>query len=277
MQLGIFAKTFAAQGAAASLAAVSAAGYDVAHFNLAILGRPSMPASIAPEDCAEIAAASRSTGVPIAAVSATYNMIHPDLAQREAGMEALQTMIRAAPAMGTRLVTLCTGTRHPTDQWAFHPGNAGEDAWRELLVEMARAVKVAEASGVDLGIEPELANVVSSARSACRLMDDLRSPRIRIVLDPANLFEIATPDAARKIVAEAVDLLGDRIAMAHAKDRAADSAFVAAGQGIVDFPDFIRRLSAVGFIGPLVTHGLSEQEAPEVAQFLRGALAKASG
>ena len=41
----------------------------------------------------------------------------------------------------------------------------GEDAWRELLVEMARAVKVAEASGVDLGIEPELANVVSSARA----------------------------------------------------------------------------------------------------------------
>ena len=105
----------------------------------------------------------------------------------------------------------------------------------------------------------------------------MRSPRIRIVLDPANLFEIATPDAARKIVAEAVDLLGDRIAMAHAKDRAADGAFVAAGQGIVDFPDFIRRLSAVGFNGPLVTHGLSEQEAPEVAQFLRGALAKASG
>jgi sugar phosphate isomerase/epimerase len=276
MQLGIFAKTFAAHGAAASLAAVRAAGYEIAHFNLAILGRPSMPASIAPEDCAEIAAASRSTGVPIAAVSATYNMIHPDLEQRESGMAALQAMICAAPAMGTRLVTLCTGTRHPTDQWAFHPGNAGEDAWRELVGEMARAVEVAEAVGVDLGIEPELANVVSSARSACRLMDELRSPRIRVVLDPANLFEIETPKAARDIVAEAVDLIGDRISMAHAKDRAADGAFVAAGQGIVDFPHFISRLAAVGFDGPLVTHGLSEREAPEVAQFLRDALAKAA-
>ena len=58
--------------------------------------------------------------------------------------------------------------------------------------------------------------------------------------------------------------------MAHAKDRAADGSFVTAGTGVVDFPDFVARLRAVGFSGALVTHGLSAAEAPGVATFLKG-------
>ena len=275
MQLGIFAKTFAAQGAAASLNAVRDAGYAVAQFNLAVLGGPTMPEKIAPAVCAEIAAASAQSGIAIAAVSGTYNMIHPDKTAREAGFAGLATLIRAAPLMGTRLVTLCTGTRHPTDQWAHHPDNAGAEAWRDLLVEMARAVAVAETCDVDLGIEPELANVVSSAALGRRLIDEMQSPRLKIVLDPANLFETAPAAETRAIIAEAVDLLADRIVMAHAKDRRADGGFAAAGAGVINFPHFIRRLRAAGFEGPLVTHGLSEAEAPGVATFLQRVLAEA--
>ena len=92
------------------------------------------------------------------------------------------------------------------------------------------------------------------------------------MLDPANLFEIALPRENQSIIAQAVDLLGDRIVMAHAKDRRADGEFIAAGSGIIDFPHFIRCLRSAGFDGPLVTHGLSEQEAPAVATFLRGVI-----
>ena len=276
MRLGIFAKTFAATGALPSLSAVRDAGYDVAQFNMAVLGGPPMPDAIAPEVCAEIADASRDTGVAIAAVSGTYNMIHPDPAERAAGFARLTTLLRAAPLVGTRLVTLCTGTRHPTDQWAHHADNASPAAWRDLLTEMGKAVEVAEQCGIDLGVEPEMANVVSSAALARRLIDTMRSPRIRIVLDPANLFEQASPAEARRLVEHAVDLLSDRIVMAHAKDRRADGAFATAGRGIVDFRHLVRMLRAAGFDGPLVTHGLSEAEAPQVAAFLRGVLAEAA-
>jgi sugar phosphate isomerase/epimerase len=69
------------------------------------------------------------------------------------------------------------------------------------------------------------------------------------------------------------DQLGDRIAMAHAKDRDATGGFVAAGHGVVDFAHFIGRLRAVGFAGDLVTHGLTATEAPGVAAFLAETLA----
>jgi sugar phosphate isomerase/epimerase len=273
MQPGIFAKTFAATGALASLEAARRAGYAVVQFNMAVLGGASMPEAITEAECGEIAAASRKSGVAIAAISGTYNMIHPDAALRADGLARLATLIRAAPLMGIPLVTLCTGTRHPTDQWAHHPDNAGPAAWHDLIVEMVKAVSLAEECGVDLGIEPELANVVASARLARRLIDTIGSPRIRIVLDPANLFETASVAETRAIVAAAVDMLGDRIVMAHAKDRRADGGVAAAGSGIIDFKHFVHSLRSSGFDGPMVAHGLAEAEAPSVAAFLHRVVA----
>ena len=272
MQAGIFAKTFAAEGALGALSAAKRAGFATVQFNLACAGLASMPDAIAPETIAEIADASRETGVSLAAVSATYNMIHPDPKVRADGMRRLEVVLKAARGMGTGLVTLCTGTRDPEDQWRYHADNQGKDAWRDLLAEMGRAADIAEAHGVDLGIEPELANVVNSAEAAKRLLNDLKSPRLRIVLDPANLFETAAEAARTAIIEKAVETLSGSISMAHAKDRDASGGFVAAGTGVIDFPHFIGCLREAGFDGPLVAHGLSEAEAPAVAKFLRKAM-----
>ena len=169
MQPGIFAKTFAETGAVPVLAAVRAAGFHVAQFNMACVGLPSLPDIIPAEIVADIAAASQKTGVALAAVSATYNMIDPDLTLRAAGRRRLEEIIRHARAMGAPLVTLCTGTRDREDQWRHHPGNGSPEAWRDLLEEMSVAVRLAETYGVDLGVEPELANVVNSAQADRRV------------------------------------------------------------------------------------------------------------
>lgn len=269
MQLGIFAKTFSVHGALPVLNAVKAAGYDCAQFNLACLGLPSMPDEVAGGVAEDIAAAASTSGVSIAAISATYNMIHPDPRQRADGLCRLEQIIARARAMGTTLVTLCTGTRDAHDQWRHHKDNDTVAAWRDLVTEMAKAVELAERHDVNLGIEPELANVVSSAAHAKRLIGELRSERLKTVLDPANLFEIEGHAQRHKIVAEAIDLLGEHIAMAHAKDRDVSGKFVAAGRGVIDFRHFVSCLRTAGFDGPLVTHGLDETDAFPVATFLR--------
>ena len=273
MQLGIFARTFSVHGALPVLKAVKLAGFECAQFNLACLGLPSMPDEIAGGVAEDIASAASTSGVNIAAISATYNMIHPDLKQRADGLRRLGLIIARARVMGTSLVTLCTGTRDPHDQWRHHKDNDSAEAWRDLVTEMAKALELAERHDVSLGIEPELANVISSATHAKRLLAELPSERLRIVLDSANLFEIESSARRTELVAEAVDLLGGRIVMAHAKDRDASGKFVAAGKGVIDFRDFIKRLKQVGFDGPLVTHGLDEAEAPAVAAFLRQVMA----
>jgi sugar phosphate isomerase/epimerase len=272
MQLGIFAKTFAASEAMASLRAVSQAGYSVAQFNLACLGLPSLADSIAPQIARSVAKASQKTGVAVPAVSGTYNMIHPDIAVRETGLRRLAVLIASSRTMGANTVTLCTGTRDAQNLWRNHPENRSSEAWRDLRTEMSKAVALAEAHGVDLGVEPELANVVDCAEAARRMIEEIGSPRLRIVLDPANLAEVVSAEQRCAIVDRSIDILADRISFAHAKDRDAAGAFVAAGRGVIDFPHFIRGLRRIGFNGPLIAHGLHESEAPYVAKFLEGAL-----
>lgn len=268
MRIGIFAKTFAGTDAASVLTAARAAGYSAVQFNMACVGLPSMPDAIEPACAASIGDAARAAEITIAAMSGTYNMIHPDPTVRARGLRRLEVLAAAAHRMGTRLITLCTGTRDAADQWRHHPDNATSEAWSDLLFAMRQAIVIADHHDVELGVEPELANVVDSAGKARHLLDELASPRVRIVLDPANLFEVATSEARHRIVADAVDLLAGDIAMAHAKDRRADGAFASAGSGVIDFRHFLATLDATGFRGPLITHGLEAAEAPRVAAFL---------
>lgn len=273
MRLGIFAKTFPGSDPVTVLMAAKAAGYSAVQYNMACSGLAPMPDTLSSEQVGGVASASKATGVAIAAVSGTYNMIHPDPAVRAAGLRRLGVLLQAASAMDTPMVTLCTGTRDAQDQWRHHPDNATPEAWRDLLDEMAKACALAEPLGVRLGIEPELANVVDAAPRARLLIDTLQSPALAIVVDPANLFETEHVSVQRDLISRAVDLLADRIVMAHAKDRDAEGGFATAGKGVVDFPHFLGRLKSAGFDGDLVTHGLQASEAPGVATFLSQTLA----
>lgn len=274
MKLGIFAKTFAGADPDTVLQAVADAGFTSAQYNMACSGLPAMPDEIEIEQAQAVAQAAERTGIEIVAVSGTYNMIHPDPAVRDAGHRRLAVLASRCSSMSSGLITLCTGTRDPLDQWRAHPDNNASEAWRDLLSAMETAIAIADSHDIDLGIEPELANVVNSARRARTLIDALQSPRLKIVLDPANLFEVETLQEQRDIVSAAIDLLADRIVMAHAKDRKTDGSFTTAGKGILDYGHYLRGLKSIGFEGSLVTHGLTAAEAGGVAAFLTAELAR---
>ena len=253
MKLGIFANTFPGKTPLERLTRARDAGFEAVHYNLPEIVEPAVAEA----------------GVEIVSVSGTYNMIHPDRAERVRGQLRLRNLASASRAVGVRLISLCTGTRDPTNQWKHHPDNRTPDAWRDLLESMATAIEIAEEFDIQLGIEPELANVVNSAVAAHRLIAELASPRVRVILDAANLFEVEILDRQRQIVAAAIDLLSDKIVMSHAKDRRPDGAFTTSGHGVLDYPHYIRCLRSIEFDGPLVAHGLAAAEAPAVATFLR--------
>jgi sugar phosphate isomerase/epimerase len=241
---------------------------------MACSGTGSLPATISADIAEAVHAAGATVGVGIAAVSATYNMIHPDAAKRAAGRQAFAAIAAAAPRMGTRLVTLCTGSRDAENQWRAHPDNQGGAAWQDLLDEFARVLPLAERHDILLGVEPERGNVIDGAARARRLLDALGSDRVKIVLDAANLVEHAPQRDWTAIIEGAAELLHGDIALAHAKDRTVDGKVAAPGLGVIDFDHFVRVLHAVGFDGALVTHGLDADEAASAAEFLRATLAR---
>jgi sugar phosphate isomerase/epimerase len=275
MRIGVFAKTFAGSDPRGVLAQVADAGFTTTQYNMSCSGLASLPDEVDASAIAAVRAAAAETGIEIAALSATFNMIHPDPGSRALDLRRLGVLARAGAAMGARLLTLCTGTRDPDDQWRGHPENGSVEAWRDLLASMEAAIAYADEADVDLGIEPEPANVVSSAEAARRLVDELASPRVKIVFDAANLFEVASLAGQREIVSRSLDLLADRLGLAHAKDRRPDGSFATAGAGVLDYDHYIAELRRVGFDGAIVAHGLEAAEAPAVAAFLRRTIAAA--
>lgn len=269
MELGIFAKTFKRTGTASIFDAVCAHGFRVTQFNMACAGLPSMPDELPPSLAAHIGHAAATRSLTLAAVSGTFNMIHPDPNVRTIGLHRLSTLAGACKPMGTSTITLCTGTRDPDDQWQAHPDNNAPDAWRDLCHTMERALAIAETHQVTLAIEPELGNVVRSAKKGLRLLREMRSSRLRVVFDAANLFEVAPPAARERLVQEGLNLLGDYLIMAHAKDRHADGTFCPAGHGVLNYDHYLTTLQKSGFDGPLILHGLDEADVPGCLHFLQ--------
>jgi sugar phosphate isomerase/epimerase len=78
----------------------------------------------------------------------------------------------------------------------------------------------------------------------------------------------------REVVDEAFHLLGGDIVLAHAKDLTHDgeAGHAAAGQGVLDYDRYLSRLRMIGYDGPLILHGLAEDEVAGSVAFLRGKL-----
>jgi sugar phosphate isomerase/epimerase len=128
----------------------------------------------------------------------------------------------------------------------------------------------AEKNNLILAFEPESENVVNSANRARKLLNELGNPRLRIVIDPANL--ISSGRGQKEILDDSFAQLGDAITIAHAKDRDSDFKACAAGKGILEFEYYLRCLKQSGFTGPLILHGLEENEVAFSREFLQRSL-----
>jgi sugar phosphate isomerase/epimerase len=277
MQLGIFAKTFVRPTLGATLDAVIEHGLNCIQFNFACVGLPSLPDRIEPELARMIQVETQRRGLSLSGVSATFNMIHPDEEKRSDGLRRLAALAAICPVLRASVLTLCTGTRDPENMWRRHPANDTAEAWNDLLRTMSSALDIAEQFRVTLGVEPETANIVSSALKARRLLDEIKSPRLKIIMDAANLFRVGELSRQREILNEAFDLVGGDLVMAHAKDvreTGAEIEHVAAGTGSLDYEFYVAKLREAQFPGPLILHGLAEAEVKGSVAFLQATMTK---
>lgn len=280
MRLGIFAKTFSRPSVEGVLDVV--VGYDLyeTQFNMSVAGLPSMPAEIAPPLADRVREAAAERNLALVAVSGTFNMAHPNEGVRRDGLHRLGVIAGACQRLGTSVITLCTGTRDRKNMWRRHPDNGTPGAWRDMLATMQEALTTAEESGITLAFEPEINNVVDSATKARRLLDEMRSPRLKVVMDAANLFDAQDParqlSRSKEVLGEAFGLLGGDLVLAHAKDVKGSGEVVAAGKGDLDYDLYLKHLSEAGYGGPLVMHGLTEEEVAGSLAFLRDKLVGAA-
>jgi sugar phosphate isomerase/epimerase len=276
IQIGILLGTFGGPTLEARLDAAKSCGLDCVQISMDCAGMPAMPETIAPEAAERIRQAAAVRGIEIAAVQGTFNMSHPDAEHRRAGVRGLGVLAAACKSLGTAKIHICTGTRDRGNMWARHPDNDSPEAWRDMISCMRAAVEAVKPFGVTMGFEPEVNNVVDSAKKARRLMDEVGSPLVKVTMDAANLFHAGELAHMDDILDKAFALVGKDIVMAHAKDLShdGDAGHEPAGHGKLDYYRYISLLYAYGFKGPLLLHGLSPAQVPGCVAFLREKMAR---
>jgi len=271
MQIGLMSRTIFRGSLEEELDAVVEHGLGCMQFDLSSGGLPSLPEQIDDDACSKIKNALTERNITVAGVNCLFNMIHPDPEHRQAGLSRLKVLASAADKLDISTLVLCTGTRNEKMMWFPHPDNGSPEAWQDLLDTMGEAVKAAEAHQVILAFEPEVANVVDSAQKARRLIDEIGSPNLKIVIDGANIFHEGELPRMSDILDEAFDLLGDDIAFAHAKDLDHDGAagHLPAGRGLLDYERYLSLIRRLDPDMPVVLHGLREEDVDECVAFLR--------
>ncbi|MGA2033547.1 MAG: sugar phosphate isomerase/epimerase family protein [Thermoguttaceae bacterium] len=278
MQIGILMGTFSRTTLEARFDAVKACGLDCVQLSMDCAGMPDMPEKIAPETAERIRHEAVVRGIEIASVQGTFNMTHPDAEHRRAGVRRLGVLAAVCKPLGTSKIHICTGTRDRGNMWRRHPDNDSPGAWRDMVACIRAAVDVAKPFGVTLAFEPEVNNVVDSAKKARRLLDEIGSPHLKVTMDAANLFHAGELARMSDVLDQAFALVGKDIVMAHAKDLShdGDAGHEPAGYGKLDYDRYISLLQAYGFKGPLLLHGLSEAQVPGCVAFLRKKIARAA-
>ncbi len=275
-QIGILlATTFTTGTLEARLDAARACGLACVQMSMACANLPEMPDQIPAELPGRIRREASSRGIAVASVTGTFNMTHPDVEHRRMGLRRLRVLAEACPQMGTSFVHICTGTRDPNSMWRPHPDNDSPEAWRDMAACVREATDIARQANVVLAFEPEMSNVVGSARKARRLLDEIGSPHLKVTMDPANLFHAGELPRMKEILDEAFALVGKDVVLAHAKDLDHDgeAGHKAAGEGVLDYERYLRLLRKYHFQGPLLLHGLTPTQVPGCMAFVRAKMA----
>jgi sugar phosphate isomerase/epimerase len=270
MKIGIFAKTFSRPTIEELFQSIANYGIYSVQFNLSCAGLETLPENVPSELVQRIADSAERAKVELSAISGTFNMAHPSPEVRRGNLMKFEVLCEVAARLRIPVITLCTGTRDPANMWKWHSENDSREAWDDMVRSIDSGLIAAEKNNLILAFEPESENVVNSANRARKLLDELGNPRLRIVIDPANL--ISPGRSQKEILDDSFAQLGDAITIAHAKDRDSDFKACAAGKGILDFEYYLQCLKQSGFTGPLIVHGLEENEVAFSREFLQRSL-----
>jgi len=144
------------------------------------------------------------------------NLANPDAAQLKAIQEKYMANIRFAAHLGAGVVGTETGA--PNVEYKFEEACWNEESLQIFINNLRPVVKYAERMGVLMAIEPVVRHIVCNPVRARRVLDEIDSPNLRIILDPVNLLESYNYEKQDEIIDEAIELLGRDVAVLHVKD-----------------------------------------------------------
>ena len=218
------------------------------------------------ERCEAIADAYRSAGVTIHSIGVYTNLIHPDEAERQANLAYFEAMMKIGSAMGVHAFITEAGHYHSDEPAPRVELHFQEEVWQTTVATGKELAEMAERHKATVLVEPFFRGFFASAKRTRVFLEEVNSPRIRALLDPANLLEVNDLE-------EMFTQLGPWIDCLHAKDRKLHvDRGVAAGQGDLDYPKFVTLAAKHTPKAPLILEYVGPDDYKQAQAHLQGAI-----
>ncbi len=211
--------------------------------------------------------------VGIAVLGCYASLIELDDERFRHNVDRFKEHLRHARHFGCSIVATEVGVPPSQDPDLLKRHAARLDRALEELVEEA------ERWGVTIGLEAAQRHLIDSAETMAAAIERFPSSCVGVVIDPCNLLNETIIDQQDDVIEEAIRLLGPRIVSTHAKDlkRGPDGSLTgtAAGLGDLNYPLFWELLERQKPFGFVTLEGVTADQMPEAARFVRESRAAA--
>jgi len=188
--------------------------------------------SLTAERCRTIADTYRQAGLSLHSIGVYTNLLHPDPAERKANLAYFEAMMIIGGHMGVRTFITEAGHHQPEKPEAVEY-HFQEPVWRQMVATGKELAALAGRHNAVVLLEPFFRGFLASAKRTRLFLEEVGSPRLRALLDPANLLEVNDLEEMFGQLAPYIDCL-------HAKDRKLHvDRGVPAGQGDLDYRRFV--------------------------------------
>lgn len=177
----------------------------------------------------------------VAVLGCYLNLANPNQESLNKITHRYMAHLRFASMLGAGVVGTETGA--PNEAYQYEEASHSKEALDTFIKNLRPVVDYAEKMGVIMAIEPVYKHIVCNPKRAREVLDAIKSPNLQIILDPVNLLDVCNYKDRDAIIAEAIELLGDDVAMVHIKDfviRDGQLISVAAGTGEMNYAQIIR-------------------------------------
>jgi sugar phosphate isomerase/epimerase len=236
MQVGIVTRSFPEMTNEEAAAFMARTGFTVTELCLSqtdskywVYNGTSDISDLTPQRVSDIADIYRRQGINVHALGVFTNLIEPDDDRRDEILAYFERHMQYAQAAGIPVVSTECG---------FDPASRGiradlyEARFDRLLDSLRWLCDKAETYDLTLALEPCVIDVVPSAKRMADTISQVGSPRLKVLLDPANLI-------ANSSERDMFAYLGPHVAYFHGKDRKVNDAKGRnIGEGEINWPLF---------------------------------------
>lgn len=252
--------------------------------------------NITKEKAHQVRDAFRDASLPIVAISAYTNLVHPDPVKRQENIDYVKEILAHARDFGTPYVVSETGTYNVESDWLYDPKNSTEEAYQEFKKIAVDIAKFAYDHDAVFLIENYVNNIVGSVDETARLLQEINHPGLGLMLDPTNYYDESNIDNVDPTIEKIFHVLDGYIKVAHAKDckRAVDTGekfgggsaehnsfrgagaveLPAAGLGVLNYELYVERLAKSHPNIPIIIEHLDESDIPRAKKYVDDVLKK---